>query len=121
MERLSGLQPASHVRSDTGSGTTASSRCLPDDGIRFVEQTRVRSPVVSGLSRDDQIRRAEVIEHRLTKLCHSWTKGQVEQVNCGIKEAATTHTSRFELSWAVPEHPAPSYHWPEPPPQSRWT
>jgi len=35
----------------------------------------------------DRVCRAQGIEHRLTKVCHPWTNGQVERMNRTIKDA----------------------------------
>jgi hypothetical protein len=61
---------------------------LTDNGIQFAEQPRNRNTASSRQMRFDMICEANDIEHRLTKLNHRWTNGQVERrMNRTIKEA----------------------------------
>jgi len=60
---------------------------LTDNGIQFAEQPRNRNTAASRQMRFDMICEANGIEHRLTKPNHPWTNGQVERMNCTIKEA----------------------------------
>jgi len=56
-------------------------------GIQFAEQPRNRKTIYSRPMRFDMICEANGIEHRLTKPNHPWTNGQVERMNCTIKDA----------------------------------
>jgi hypothetical protein len=56
-------------------------------GIQFAEQPRNRNTIYSRPMRFDMSCEANGIEHRLTKPNHRWTNGQVERMNCTIKDA----------------------------------
>ena len=60
---------------------------LTDNGIQFADQPRNRNTAYSRPMRFDLICKANGIEHRLTRLNHPWTNGQVECMNRTIKEA----------------------------------
>ena len=62
---------------------------LTDNGIQFADLPRNRDGWTARyrVHRFDQICRANGIEHRLTKLNHPWTNGQVERMNRTLKEA----------------------------------
>ena len=62
---------------------------LTDNGIQFADLPRNRNGWTARyrVHRFDQICNEHGIEHRLTKLNHPWTNGQVERMNRTIKEA----------------------------------
>ncbi len=62
---------------------------LTDNGIQFTHPPRYRDgPTARYITHMFDIRcRENGIEHRLTKLNHPWTNGQVERMNRTIKEA----------------------------------
>lgn len=57
---------------------------LTDNGIQFTNQER---HVYVGAHIFDRVCNEHGIEHRLTKIKHPWTNGQVERMNRTIKEA----------------------------------
>lgn len=57
---------------------------LTDNGIQFAKRQGVEAYWSIPF---DRICQAHGIEHRLTKVCHPWTNGQVERMNRTIKEA----------------------------------
>jgi hypothetical protein len=57
---------------------------LTDNGIQFTNQERHRYAFVHIF---DRVCNEHAIEHRLTKIKHPWTNGQVERMNRTIKEA----------------------------------
>jgi transposase-like protein len=57
---------------------------LTDNGIQFAKREGTEPYWVIPF---DRICTAHKIEHRLTKVCHPWTNGQVERMNRTIKEA----------------------------------
>ena len=57
---------------------------LTDNGIQFTHQER---HVYAGTHIFDRVCNEHGIEHRLTKIKHPWTNGQVERMNRTIKEA----------------------------------
>ncbi|WP_027038437.1 IS481 family transposase [Mesorhizobium ciceri] len=57
---------------------------LTDNGIQFTNQERHRYAFVHIF---DRVCNEHGIEHRLTKIKHPWTNGQVERMNRTIKEA----------------------------------
>jgi transposase InsO family protein len=57
---------------------------LTDNGIQFTNQARHKSAVHHIF---DRVCDENDIEHRLTKVKHPWTNGQVERMNRTIKEA----------------------------------
>ena len=62
---------------------------LTDNGIQFCHPPRYRDgPTARYMAHQfDRICSASGIEHRLTKVNHPWTNGQVERMNRTIKEA----------------------------------
>ncbi len=60
---------------------------LTDNGIQFTDRNNKHSPVhiFERTCLDNHI------EHRLTKLRHPWTNGQVERINRTIKDATVKH------------------------------
>lgn len=63
---------------------------LTDNGIQFTMPLRhADGPATTSISHMFDLRcRENNIEHRLTKIKHPWTNGQVERMNRTIKEAA---------------------------------
>ncbi len=63
---------------------------LTDNGIQFTFPPRYADgPTARYMTHMFNMRCSENgIEHRLTKIKHPWTNGQVERMNCTIKEAA---------------------------------
>ena len=57
---------------------------LTDNGIQFTNHER---HVYAGFHIFDRVCSEHDIEHRLTKIKHPWTNGQVERMNRTIKEA----------------------------------
>ena len=57
---------------------------LTDNGVQFTPQPHQFLP---GRHSFDRICREYGVEHRLTKLAHPWTNGQVERMNRTMKEA----------------------------------
>ncbi len=57
---------------------------LTDNGIQF---TNRKQDTTAGEHIFDRVCRENDIEHRLTKIAHPWTNGQVERMNRTIKEA----------------------------------
>ena len=57
---------------------------LTDNGIQFAKRKGTEAYREIPF---DRVCRAQGIEHRLTKVCHPWTNGQVERMNRTIKEA----------------------------------
>jgi transposase InsO family protein len=57
---------------------------LTDNGIQFAKRQGTETYRSIPFDRFCQ---AHNIEHRLTKICHPWTNGQVERMNRTIKEA----------------------------------
>ena len=60
---------------------------LTDNGRQF---THLKTDKFVSEHIFDRLCKKESIQHRLTKVCHPWTKGQVERMNRVIK-SATTH------------------------------
>lgn len=58
---------------------------LTDNGIEYTDEIHQRTP--SGQHPFDRICLDFSIEHRLTKIKHPWTNGQVERMNRTLKEA----------------------------------
>ncbi|TGQ26991.1 DDE-type integrase/transposase/recombinase, partial [Mesorhizobium sp. M4B.F.Ca.ET.214.01.1.1] len=57
---------------------------LTDNGIQFTNRTQDRHAFEHIF---DRVCRDNGIEHRLTKVKHPWTNGQVERMNRTVKEA----------------------------------
>lgn len=57
---------------------------LTDNGIEFAKREGTEAYWIIPF---DRVCQAHHIEHRLTKVCHPWTNGQVERMNCTIKDA----------------------------------
>jgi len=57
---------------------------LTDNGIQFTNRKKDKT---AGLHIFDRVCHENGIEHRLTKIAHPWTNGQVERMNRTIKEA----------------------------------
>jgi transposase InsO family protein len=57
---------------------------LTDNGIQFAKRMGTEGYWDIPF---DRVCRAQGIAHRLTKVCHPWTNGQVERINRTIKEA----------------------------------
>jgi transposase InsO family protein len=62
---------------------------LTDNGIQFGDSIQHRSGPTARyrLHMFDRVCREHEIEHRFTKPNHPWTNGQVERMNCSLKEA----------------------------------
>ncbi len=60
---------------------------LTDNGIQLAEQPRNRNTICSRQMHFDMIYKSNGIEHRLTTPDRPKTNGQVERMNCTIKEA----------------------------------
>ena len=60
---------------------------LTDNGIQF---TNRKKDIMAFMTPFDHICHAHGIEHRLTKVKHPWTNGQVERMNRTIKEATVS-------------------------------
>jgi len=69
---------------------------LTDNGIEYTDVIHQRKP--SGQHPVDRLCAAYEIEHRLTKVKHPWTNGQVERMNRTLKEATvkTYHYQSFD-------------------------
>ena len=70
---------------------------LTDNGIQFTNQKRQRNAFHHAF---DRVCDHHGIEHRLTKLHHPWTNGQVERMNRTLKEATVKmyhYSSHAEL------------------------
>ncbi len=57
---------------------------LTDNGIQFAKR---KGTEIYGMIPFDRLCHAQGIEHRLTKINHPWTNGQVERMNRTLKEA----------------------------------
>jgi transposase InsO family protein len=70
---------------------------LTDNGIQFTNRKQDKYAFMHIF---DRVCHEHDIEHRLTKLNHPWTNGQVERMNCTIKEATVKryhYTSHEQL------------------------
>jgi hypothetical protein len=70
---------------------------LTDNGIQF---TNRKKDALAFMTPFDRVCHAHEIEHRLTKVKHPWTNGQVERMNRTIKEASVSryhYTSHEKL------------------------
>ena len=70
---------------------------LTDNGKEYTDMTTNRGKA-SGCHAFDRLCQKHSIEHRLTKIKHPWTNGQVERMNRTIKEATvkTYHYGGFQ-------------------------
>jgi transposase InsO family protein len=73
---------------------------LTDNGIQFSNQERHR---YAGPHIFDRVCIANGIEHRLTKINHPWTNGQVERMNRTLKEA-TVKKFYYQTHQDLKEH-----------------
>lgn len=73
---------------------------LTDNGIQFTNQTRQK---LASQHIFDRVCDEFGIEHRLTKINHPWTNGQVERMNRTIKEA-TVKRYHYENHDQLLEH-----------------
>jgi transposase-like protein len=73
---------------------------LTDNGIQFANQERHKWAFKLLF---DRICQQHQIEHRLTKLKHPWTNGQVERMNRTLKEA-TVYRYHYDTHQALREH-----------------
>jgi transposase-like protein len=78
---------------------------LTDNGIQFADTTKNRQGATAMFRGHpfDRACRANNIEHRLTKVNHPWTNGQVERMNRTIKEA-TVHRYYYESHEQLQQH-----------------
>ena len=90
-ERLEGSQRRPSWKVDRG-GPYKIDTVLTDNGIEFTSRRATRDgPTASYMTHMFDMRcRENGIEHRLTKMKHPWTNGQVERMNRTIKEATST-------------------------------
>lgn len=73
---------------------------LTDNGIQFTNRKKDKWAFIHLF---DRICRQHEIEHRLTKVNHPWTNGQVERMNRTIKEA-TVKRYYYETHQQLKEH-----------------
>jgi len=73
---------------------------LTDNGIQFTHRQADRHALMHLF---DRICRQHGIEHRLTKIGHPWTNGQVERMNRTLKEA-TVHRYHYESHESLRSH-----------------
>jgi transposase InsO family protein len=73
---------------------------LIDNGIQFANQERHKWAFKLLF---DRVCDQHQIEHRLTKLKHPWTNGQVERMNRTLKEA-TVHHYHYDTYQTFQEH-----------------
>jgi transposase-like protein len=73
---------------------------LTDNGIQFANQERHKWAFKLLF---DRVCHQHQIEHRLTKLKHPWTNGQVERLNRTLKEA-TVYRYHYDTHQAFREH-----------------
>jgi transposase InsO family protein len=73
---------------------------LTDNGIQFINRQRDRQAFEHIFGR---ICREHAIEHRLTKVSHPWTNGQVERMNRTLKEA-TVRRYHYESHDQLKDH-----------------
>ena len=78
-----------HSAGEAGCGAACPSQALTDNGIQFTFPPRyANGPTATIMSHMFDLRCGENgIEHRLTRIKHPWTNGQVERMNRTIKEA----------------------------------
>ena len=78
---------------------------LTDNGIQFADLPKNRQGPTAMLRGhpSDRVCRKHGIEHRLTKINHPWTNGQVERMNRTIKEA-TVHRYYYQSHEQLQEH-----------------
>ncbi len=75
---------------------------LTDNGIQFTNRLKDKWAFKHLF---DRICEEHKIEHRLTKINHPWTNGQVERMNRTIKEA-TVKGYHYETHQQLKEHPS---------------
>ena len=73
---------------------------LTDNGIQFTNRTQDKHAFTHPF---DRICLAHQIEHRLTKVAHPWTNGQVERMNRTLKEA-TIKKYHYQSHQILKEH-----------------
>jgi transposase-like protein len=73
---------------------------LTDNGIQFSNH---KKDIMAFMTPFDRVCHAHGIEHRLTKIKHPWTNGQVERMNRTIKEA-TVSRYHYTSHEALKEH-----------------
>ena len=73
---------------------------LTDNGIQFTNHAH---HIHAFEHIFDRICRADTIEHRLTKIKHPWTNGQVERMNRTIKDA-TVKTFYYKTHEELKQH-----------------
>jgi transposase-like protein len=73
---------------------------LTDNGIQFVNR---KQDTMAFMTPFDRVCHAHGIEHRLTKVKHPWTNGQVERMNRTIKEA-TVGRYHYDTHEALKKH-----------------
>lgn len=76
-------------------------KILTDNGIEYTDMMHQRTP--SGQHPFDRVCTDHAIEHRLTKVKHPWTNGQVERMNRTLKEA-TVKTYHYETFDQLQQH-----------------
>lgn len=78
---------------------------LADNGIQFADRTQYRSGPTAVYRGHpfDRVCRQYDIEHRLSKLNHPWTNGQVERMNRTLKEV-TVHRYFYQTHAGLREH-----------------
>jgi transposase InsO family protein len=78
---------------------------LTDNGIQFADIPKNRQGATAMLRGHpfDRVCRKHGIEHRLTKVGHPWTNGQVERMNRTIKEA-TVHRYYYDNHEQLQQH-----------------
>ena len=73
---------------------------LTDNGVQFTNRKQDKHALTHIF---DRVCAEHGIDHRLTKLAHPWTNGQVERMNRTIKEA-TVKRYHYESHQKLKEH-----------------
>ena len=73
---------------------------LTDNGIQFTNRKQDKHAFMHIF---DRVRAEHDINHRLTKLAHPWTNGQVQRMNRTLKEA-TVKRYHYESHEKLKEH-----------------